>query len=405
MRSLISAIMNKFKFYFFLFCSVIILFSCNKSDDTTSIPIRDFDEQYQTDMDLIEDYLNTHYLKENGEISKITEDENFPKIMDLLSEPDGAYPQLRKKPVVIDETTYYIYYLKLAADNTNVEALNPSRVDEVLAAYKGSYLKYVTTNEPVLDKNDNPVLDNLGNPVTQDVTELIVTEFEEVPFPSGFQFLDRVIRGWAEIFPLFKPGNRNPDVVGEPISYSDFGAGIVFIPSGLAYFNQARNSPLSGITIPSYSPLVFNFKLYEVRQADQDGDGILSNDEDINGDGLFDADNDDTDGDGIIDMYDVDDDGDGYNTKNEIRKPTIDGIFIFSGLSEFYPYNPVEDNPFTAVDETEIYGVPRKFTGPPLLPSDPLYSSHSVSTPLPSDYTDPSRLRRYLDKTCFPPYK
>jgi hypothetical protein len=279
-------------------------------------------------MELIEDYLDTHYLNENGDISKITATENFPSIMSLLSTPDDVYPQLRKKPVVIDETTYHIYYLKLVADNANVNATNPSRADGVLAAYKGNYLRYVTTKEPVLDGNNNPVLDDQGNPVTQDVTNLTVNGFEDVPFPSEFQFLDSSIRGWREIFPIFKSGNKEPDVIGEPVSYSNFGEGIIFIPSGFAYFNQARTSSLSGITIPSYSPLVFSFKLFEVKKGDQDEDGVLSNDEDLNGDGLFDTDNDDTDGDGFANLYDADDDGDGFYTKNEIHKDA-EGNIIF----------------------------------------------------------------------------
>lgn len=307
--------MNKFKFYFFLFSSVLILFSCNKSDSATSVPIRDFDVQYADDMELIEDYLNTHYIpsdfdpNQDVDIKKI--DAGQASLWSLFRETEDAsasYPQLLKKPVVIDDATYFIYYLKL---RSNLEAgITPSRVDEVLAAYKGTYLRYNTEDVDGVD-----------------VTTLDATLFEFAPFPTAFTALDGVIRGWTEIFPFFKSGNKL-DLVGEPTAYSDFGAGVVFIPSGFAYFNQARTSPLSGVTIPSYSPLVFSFKLYEVREADQDGDGVLSNDEDLNGDGLFDTDNDDTDGDGVANLYDVDDDGDGFYTKNEIHKDA-DGNIIF----------------------------------------------------------------------------
>ena len=318
MRSLISAIMNKFKFYFFLFCSVLILFSCNKSDDATTVPIRDFDVQYADDMELIEDYLQHNYITvtnstgnddQNVEIKKI--DNAQPSIWTLFRETEDAsasYPQLLKKPVVIDDITYLIYYLKL---RPNLEAgIAPSRVDEVLASYSGTYLRY-----------------NTEEVEGEDVTTLDATLFESAPFPTAFTALDGVIRGWTEIFPFFKSGNKQ-DLIGEPTAYADFGAGVVFIPSGFAYFNQARTSPLSGITIPSYSPLVFSFKLYEVREADQDGDGVLSNDEDLNGDGLFDTDNDDTDDDGVANLYDVDDDGDGFYTKNEIHKDA-EGNIIF----------------------------------------------------------------------------
>ncbi|WP_309641471.1 FKBP-type peptidylprolyl isomerase [Flavobacterium sp.] len=308
--------MNKFKFYFFLFCSVIILFSCNKADSISEVPIRDFDVQYQDDNAIIEDYLKTYYIpvdfdpNQDVTIKKI--DAGQPSIWTWLRDAEdtnATYPQLLKKPVVIDDTTYNIYYLKLRA---NLETgIAPSRVDAVLTSYKGAYLSYTTETVN-----------------TVSVTTLNATPFEYTPFPTAMQTLDRSIRGWAEIFPFFKAGTKDPDVVGQPTTYSDFGAGVVFIPSGFAYFNQGRTSPLSGVLLPSYSPLVFSFKLYKAEAADQDEDGILSNDEDLNGDDLFDKDHDDTDGDGFINMYDTDDDGDGYYTKNEIHK-NADGSIIF----------------------------------------------------------------------------
>ena len=82
-----------------------------------------------------------------------------------------------------------------------------------------------------------------------------------------------------------------------------------FIPSGLGYYAQNL------LTIPKYSPLVFTVALHKVNPADHDNDGILSVDEDPDGDGNpF---NDDTDQDRIPDYRDSDDDGDGTLTKNE----------------------------------------------------------------------------------------
>ena len=106
----------------------------------------------------------------------------------------------------------------------------------------------------------------------------------------------------------------------------------MFLPSGLAYF---QNGPGS---IPSYAPLVFSFKLYEIQRLDTDGDGILNYQEDLDDDDyMYDYRNlinyptfpedkiryaDDTDKDGIPNFLDVDDDGDGYITKLEISKGT-----------------------------------------------------------------------------------
>ena len=353
MRSLISAIMNKFKFYFILFSLTFILFSCDKSSSDSSIPIRKFAVQYAADIAIIEDYLRTHYLvvDDNQEVTilKITATNVHPSMMSLLN--SETYPKLLVKEVALDDLIYKVYYFKLKADNTSSESIAPSRADEVLTAYRGSYLNYTSVKE--------------GEVIT---ITLNSTLFEYTPNPILYFRLDRVVRGWTEIMPLFKTGNK-VDVEGEPISYTDFGAGIIFIPSGLGYYNRSQSG------IPSYSPLVFSFKLFDVKFGDQDQDGILSNNEDLNGDGDFT--NDDTDGDGIQNLYDVDDDGDGYFTLTETKRPNV----IINNISTpngNYPFNgAVIDDPLTLlIDETQ--GVPN----------------------CSADFTSSTRLRKYLDPTC-----
>ena len=112
MRSLISAIMNKFRLYFILFCSVFILFSCNKADSVTAVPVRAYDVQYADDIAIIEDYLNTHYLvvEENQDvtISKITDPLVQSSMMSLLD--SETYPKLLVKEVEANDITYKIYY-------------------------------------------------------------------------------------------------------------------------------------------------------------------------------------------------------------------------------------------------------------------------------------------------------
>jgi len=84
-------------------------------------------------------------------------------------------------------------------------------------------------------------------------------------------------------------------------------------------------------------------------------------------------------------------------TKTEIKRPNIivNGVSVSNG---YYPYNGADvDDPSTLnIDEKQ--GIPRKFTGP----INPLTN---LPTPLPSDFTDPTRLRRHLDPTSFPPYE
>lgn len=312
--------MNKFKLYFFLFCCTAILFSCNKADGVDEVPIRDFDEQYADDMATIEDYLNTYSVDVNddGEVvmEKISETNTLPPIMSLyLSE---SYPKLLKKSFQIDEKTYEIYYLKLREDNPSAGAVTPSRADGVLASYRGSYLSYKTE------------VINEGQEDEETISTLTNSLFEYNPNPSDYLFLDTGIRGWREILPLFKTGNRIT-TDGQPTSYTDPGFGVIFIPSGFAYFNSGRFVPSTAVTIPSYSPLVFTFKLLEVKLGDQDNDGVISNAEDLNHDGDFT--NDDTDGDDIQNLYDTDDDGDGFYTKYEIIK-NADGTITYIDRNE-----------------------------------------------------------------------
>ena len=298
--------MNKFKFYFVVISFAALLFSCNNNDDTPEpVPVRAFDVQYKTDSITIVGYLKSQYIanlsnpdfaNEDIVFAKIPDGGDQKSIFDFLN--SDSYPKLLVKKISLHDIEYEIYYLKLRADNESGK--QPTRVDEVLAAYSGFYLSSKT--------------EEAG-------TTIEGTPFETVVFPQSMLGLDRTIRGWGEIFPRFKAGDYTEDRLNpspDPASFTNFGAGVMFLPSGLAYFN----SPPLGSRIPSYAPLVFTFKLYAVKQADQDQDGILSKDENVvDENGNFT--NQDTDKDGRSDYLDIDDDGDGVLTKNEIK---INGV-------------------------------------------------------------------------------
>jgi hypothetical protein len=302
--------MNKFRFYFILSITTVLLFSCSKNDTSfVDVPLRDYQEQFTLENQLIEDYLNTHYINvteapgsqtdQDVEITKV--DNGKGKIMTYLNR--STFPKLLKREVQLHGITYSLYYLVLREGTGQ----SPTNADRVLTSYKGHYLY----------QSD-----------AANATTLTATFFEELKFPQQmFSLYSDVIRGWGEIFPKFKTGTSSEGTNGQVI-YNDFGAGVMFIPSGLGYYSTGNT------TIPSYTPLVFSFKLYELQRLDQDGDGILSYLEDLNGDGyMYDYRNtiaypitpanlDDTDGDGIPNFLDIDDDGDGYTTKLEISKGT-----------------------------------------------------------------------------------
>lgn len=286
--------MNKFKFYFIAFFATVLLFSCDKSTAEDYEILQFYNIQLDYDMRVIENYLKTHYIEEIVDHPGFNDDQDIK----LTLIPSGGTQQpiwesdlLESVEVEKHGLTYIIYYIKMREGDP--AGKSPSRVDQVFTAYDGSYLRL----------NDEP------------------TRFDYTQYPSSYLTLNQLIAGWPEVMRLFRSGTLAPEVPGEPAVYENFGAGVMFIPSGLAYYNSAT------ATIPAYAQLMFSFKLYDVKLSDQDGDGIYSNDEDTNQNGIFT--DDDTDGDGIQNYLDTDDDGDGHLTRNEIKNAD----------SELYPFD------------------------------------------------------------------
>ncbi|MBP6181405.1 FKBP-type peptidylprolyl isomerase [Flavobacterium sp.] len=302
--------MNKFKYYFILLITTISLFSCSKNDTATVESLRDYAVQFTTDNTDIEEYLKTNYITvvdhagfaddQDITITKIPTGGTQKSIWDQTTY------ELKSRNVSLHDITYKMYYLVLRTGTGTA----PCNLDGVLTAYKGEYLARETTDG---------------------VTTITSTPFEEVKYPQSFLSLFSTITGWGEIFPQFKTGTYSSNADGT-VTHNDFGAGVMFIPSGLAYYSSG-----SGI-IPSYAPLVFSFKLYEINRLDQDSDGIPSYQEDLNGDGYMRVlatgvtNPDDTDGDEIPNFLDVDDDGDNYTTKIEIKNPATGLPFPFADI-------------------------------------------------------------------------
>jgi len=338
--------MNKFKLYFILLFSGLVLFSCKKDDDGDYIEeLRAYDTQYATEKAMIETYMRTHYIKSLNEAPGTIQDMDV--VIDEIPENNPAgltslWYHANKDSVSVDlhGLTYKMYYIKFRVGDPSEES--PSKVDKVLAAYDGYYLNSLNK----------------------------MNSFEYQPFPQVSFALDNVIQGWTEIFPLFKPGTSDA-TPGEVTIYNNFGSGLMFIPSGLGYYNIARPK------IPAYAPLMFSFKFYKMERSDTDGDGILSIHEDLNGNGIFT--DDDTDGDGIPNYLDADDDGDGTSTLAELKKP-VEYLNRnhpeFSGPALYYPYDPIENT------------------------QDPLKSETRGAPSCTNDYLSPTRLRKYLDPTC-----
>jgi hypothetical protein len=389
--------MNKFKYYFILLLAGISLVSCNKSDDdeVVTVPLRDYAVQYKADNDSIEKYLKTNYIKDVTADFDITF-EKIPAGGTQTSIWDQKLYTLAYRDVYSDGITYKVYYLTLRQGLGE----SPTNTDKIVVSYKGSLL-----NNTVFDSS-------YGSPVT----------FNLFPYANE----NTVIQGWSEMFPKFKTGTSTTDPSSGVITYSDYGAGVMFLPSGLAYYGGGSGA------IAAYTPIMFSFKLYNLQRMDNEytisastggrvflGDGVPDYLEDVNGDGyLYDFRDktkypsppadliDDTDGDGIADFVDFDDDGDGFTTRFELTKPTgqvgmgtLDGQPYYFGVNLYYPWDALVDNPATPnVDETEPRGIPRRPTGALANPAQP-ESATNVKAYLPEDYTANPRLRIHLDKT------
>jgi hypothetical protein len=316
--------MSKIKFYFILLIAAVTTVSCNKNDDDVVVtPPKPYAEQYKTERVLIETYLKTNYITVNNAPGETKDQDITIAKLDAehtVSIWDQKVYALKNRIVELHGIKYTLYYLVLREGTGE----RPCNVDDVFTSYNGKYLAETTT--------DN-------------VTTITSTQFQEKIYPEVFMNLYGVIRGWKEIFPQFKTGNTesNPDGT---IKYTNFGAGVMFIPSGLGYYNQPQGS------IPSYAPLVFSFKLYKIRRSDMefnpingvaDPDGVLSYQEDINGDGYIWTNSelqigatenpDDSDKDGTVDCFDFDDDGDGYATRGEIK----------DAKGNYYPFDLIPD--------------------------------------------------------------
>jgi FKBP-type peptidyl-prolyl cis-trans isomerase FkpA len=297
--------MNRFLKVFSLVAIIALLTffaACGSDDDVKIAPPRDFTAQNTADMDSINKFLDTHYIV----LNETTLEATFPEITEGVTElsirAQQVYP-LKSKVVRRNGINYEIFYLTFRQGVSDA----PCGVDYVTINYRGT------------------LLDG--------------TQFDYSPVVGGGISLDKAVSGWQDIIPLFNSGTFVSGTEGGQASYIDFGAGAMFLPSGLAYFNGTPSN-----LVPAYSPLVFSFQLFDVTYTDIDGDKILNKDEfewqkekDAQGNVVINPETglpnwiridvvfSDTDGDGLPNYADVDDDDDGRLTKDEIRKTDSNG--------------------------------------------------------------------------------
>lgn len=278
----------------FLFILVIGFVSCkNDDDDNTDVESRDRTEQYLIELDSIETYLSTHffnYEEFEADPASTTFRIEFDTIAGDNSDKTSLFDQLgsdnylREKTVYdIEDVEYKLYYLKVREGSGE----QPTYADSSFVVYRGNNIY-----GNVFDSTVSPIWLNLP----------------------------QTVNGFREVISEFKGASDYYDNGDGTITFEDFGIGAMFIPSGLGYFDATQPS------IPAYSPIFFRFHLYEANDSDDDADGILNLNEDLDEDrNLY---NDDTDEDLVPNFLDADDDGDNILTihedLNEDGDPTND---------------------------------------------------------------------------------
>lgn len=286
--------MNFRKIGLYILCLTIGFVSCKKDDstDTEAFEERDRLEQQVSDMDSINKYLANHYYN-SDEIASLSnpgiKDLVFTKLDEGASVPVG-YTLLKdalgleKKSINYADIDYEFYVLTINQGGGND---TPTFADNARVIYEGFTL-------------DDAIFDSAVNPVTFDLTSLIP--------------------GWRKVLPQsFFTAESFVESGDGVVNYMNRGVGVMFLPSGLAYYSNATSS------ISSYTSIIFKFELLNMSQNDHDFDGVPSYLEDLDGDGEYivnfintkDETDDDTDGDGSPNYLDQDDDGDGILTINE----------------------------------------------------------------------------------------
>jgi hypothetical protein len=218
--------MKKIKFIVLSIVLCNTFLSCEKEEAIVIPQKRDYQTQYNEEIVKIENYLKTHsiFVVDNP---GATDDKNVDYAvvpsLDVNSiwgtDPSVPNANVLTKLVTVGGVEHKIYYLKF---RDGVGA-SPTLNNQIKAYYKLVLLN----NESTLIQTS--VVDGVNLP------------------------MNGLILGWQNILPEFKMGT----ITGTN-QYNDFGAGVMFLPSALAYYD------ISTSQIPAYSPIIYNFKLFNV---------------------------------------------------------------------------------------------------------------------------------------------
>jgi len=315
------------KIIFYIFNILIFSFFCyscdeNQSESQSSSPARDRTEQQSADLDSLQNYLNSHYFN-SGYINDL---QTYPTIGDIeiskLNEGDELPPNttllidaVEQRHTIYEETNYTYYVLEINEGQGD----QPHFTDQVRVNYEGFLL-------------DNTVFDESVTSTDIDLAFSIV--------------------GWNRVLSQFKTAETYLINGDGTVSFINYGIGVMFLPSGLSYFDSAAPG------IPSYSNLIFKFELHQYKIMDHDNDYIPTYMEDINGD--LNILNDNSDSDQLNDFSDTDDDGDGYSTYREVYSLELTDQSLQNLENQIQELMPLNlDQFFTPIEisDDDVYSV------------------------------------------------
>ena len=267
----------------FLSLFIISIFSCEEDQDTIiSVPDNDPTEQQVIDRDSLIGYLSSHYYNSsevNALVNPTIQDLDIIKLLDGEELPLNSsflIDAVETKTTTHLDIEYEYYILRIKQGEGE---LSPEFCDDIKVNYWGSL-----TDGSVFDQTTTPIVSDLST----------------------------FLPGWQRVLPQFNASGSFVSNSDGTVSFSGYGMGAMFIPSGLGYFSTYQDG------IPSYSNLIFKFELMQTESNDHDSDNIPSYME-VSGLNQYDLYGFDTDDDTVPDFLDTDDDGDGTTTADEIQ--------------------------------------------------------------------------------------
>jgi hypothetical protein len=290
--------MNRISRNIILIVALVSLFSCKK-DEEDFFELVDIADQAVVDDELLIDFLSTHYYNEE-EFSNANNINDFNYDIEISEDAEVTGYDSNNDGVIdgndIDDTT--LFTRQRLIDIVETKTILDNDVNQNL------YILRVRNGEGLEQPKfcDSTFLAYRG-------TELDLMTFDEQIRPVWLD-LSTTVKGFSEsISDNFKTASSSTPNGDGTNTFTDFGVGAVFMPSGLGYF---ANPPAS-ITV--FAPLVFTFKVMNMVNTDHDQDGVPTYVEDLDGD--HNLENDDTDNDLIPNAADNNDDGDPILTINE----------------------------------------------------------------------------------------